>query len=81
MIRYFTLFLLLFPSISSSAVKQSPLWIGGDLVLYLPSNTLNDGNSIGFNDVSNPGFGLKGTLDWAFSEGTPSGPTNIIVGL
>lgn len=59
-------FILLALSISSSAINRSSLWIGGGVSLYLPSNTLNSNNYIGFNDVANSGFGLKANFDWQF---------------
>lgn len=63
--RFLFYFLCLFSGVSSYA-GEPIYWIGGGVSLFLPSNTLNSNNSIGFNDVSTPGFGIKGTFDWKF---------------
>lgn len=63
--RYLTTLAVAFLFTAASTAETPTLWTGGAVSLFLPSNTFNK-SAVGFNDVANTGFGIKGTFDWNF---------------
>lgn len=72
--RIICISLLLLSGITASAKKKGvTLWSGGSISLFMPTNLMNGENTLGFNDVSNMGFGVKGNFDWYFQP-------NLVIG-
>lgn len=73
-VRIICITLLLINGITILAKKRGEtLWCGGSISLFMPTNLLKGENTLGFNDVSSMGIGIKGNFDWYFQP-------NLVIG-